>query len=54
MLLRHLGLGEAGAVIETACDAALAQPSTRTRDLGGALGTAAFAETLAHSLRKAS
>jgi 3-isopropylmalate dehydrogenase len=54
MLLRHLGLSKAAAAIETACDAALARPETRTQDLGGALGTAAFAETLAHTMRKAS
>ncbi|MCF8483590.1 MAG: isocitrate/isopropylmalate dehydrogenase family protein [Rhodobacteraceae bacterium] len=48
MLLRHLGASEAAQAIEEAIDAALANPQTRTRDLGGALGTAAFATWLAN------
>ncbi|ADZ68975.1 isocitrate/isopropylmalate dehydrogenase family protein [Polymorphum gilvum] len=46
MLLRHLGATAAADAIEAAIDAALAHPETRTRDLGGALGTAAFADTV--------
>lgn len=52
MLLRHLGYAAAAHAIEAACDAALARPETRTRDLGGVLGTAAFAETVANLIRK--
>ncbi len=37
------GLGEASALIEAALDRVIAVPALRTRDLGGALGTAAFA-----------
>ncbi|PTX51015.1 3-isopropylmalate dehydrogenase [Gemmobacter caeni] len=47
MLLRHLGAGAAAASVEAAIDAALSSPETRTRDLGGALGTRAFADHLA-------
>ncbi len=47
MLLRHLGHGGAADAIESACDAAIARPETRTPDLGGALGTAAFAAHVA-------
>jgi 3-isopropylmalate dehydrogenase len=36
----------AAAVIEPAVDALIAIPATRTVDLGGSLGTAAFAEAL--------
>ncbi|GGE62380.1 isocitrate/isopropylmalate dehydrogenase family protein [Actibacterium pelagium] len=43
MLLRHLGEGRAADLIRTAVTAALASPETRTGDLGGALGTQAFA-----------
>ncbi len=47
MLLRHLGAGRAAAAIECALDDALARPETRTVDLGGTLGTAAFGAHLA-------
>lgn len=47
MLLRHLGARAAADAIETALDAALARPETRTPDLGGALGTAAFGALVA-------
>ncbi|MDU8909767.1 isocitrate/isopropylmalate dehydrogenase family protein [Aestuariicoccus sp. MJ-SS9] len=46
MLLEHLGQPDAARRITTALDAALARPDTRTRDLGGALGTRAFADHL--------
>jgi 3-isopropylmalate dehydrogenase len=39
--------GEAAAAINAAIDAALADPATRTRDLGGMLGTQAFGERIA-------
>jgi len=47
MLLRHLGAADAASAIDTALDTALSRPETRTRDLGGTLGTAAFASVLA-------
>lgn len=43
MLLRHLGAAEAASAIDVALDAALTNAATRTPDLGGALGTQAFA-----------
>ncbi len=48
MLLRHLGAAQAAGAIETAMEAALTRPETRTADLGGTLGTAAFGAHLAH------
>jgi isocitrate/isopropylmalate dehydrogenase len=53
MLLRHLGHALAAEAIEAATDSALTAPETRTRDLGGELGTMAFAEGIAHSIEKA-
>ncbi|MFN3822382.1 MAG: isocitrate/isopropylmalate dehydrogenase family protein [Pseudorhodobacter sp.] len=47
MLLRHLGAVPAAEGIEAALHKALSSPETRTRDLGGQLGTAAFAAHLA-------
>jgi 3-isopropylmalate dehydrogenase len=54
MLLEHLGAKrqdnaatEAAACLVQTVDRMLAEPATRTRDLGGALGTAAFGEALA-------
>jgi len=41
------GCGAAARAIDGAVDAALAQPETRTPDLGGALGTRAFAQHIA-------
>ncbi len=43
-------LAEAGAAIRSATDAALAKPETRTADLGGALGTAAFGAAVVGAL----
>jgi 3-isopropylmalate dehydrogenase len=42
--------GEAAAAINAAVDAALADPATRTPDLGGQLGTRAFGERVAGML----
>jgi 3-isopropylmalate dehydrogenase len=42
--------GAAARAIEAAIDAALARPETRTADLGGALGTRAFAGQIAAAL----
>ena len=50
MLLRHLGAAQAADAIETALEAALTRPETRTADLGGPLGTAAFAATVIAAL----
>jgi 3-isopropylmalate dehydrogenase len=48
---RQRRAGEAAAAISAAVDAALADPATRTPDLGGRLGTRAFGERLAGMLR---
>jgi 3-isopropylmalate dehydrogenase len=57
MLLAWLGeqrkshpLHQAAAAIETAVEAALADPATRTADIGGYLGTQAFGRTVADAL----
>jgi 3-isopropylmalate dehydrogenase len=57
MLLEWLGrrhkseaLSKAGHKIDAAIDAALRNPATRTRDLGGTLGTQAFAAVVAGNL----
>ena len=59
MLLAWLGerrsqerLLRAATAIETALDRTLADPASRTRDLGGPLGTRAFGEGVAASLRE--
>lgn len=52
MLLRHLGAGEAADAIDYTLDAALSRPETRTPDLGGALGTAAFGARLAAMIKE--
>ncbi|MFJ7212960.1 isocitrate/isopropylmalate dehydrogenase family protein [Amycolatopsis sp. NPDC098790] len=44
------GLLKAAGLITAAVDTALDDPATRTRDLGGSLGTAEFAEAVVHSL----
>jgi 3-isopropylmalate dehydrogenase len=50
MLLDWLGHGEAHRAIEAAIDRLLADPARRTRDLGGALGTRAFADEACREL----
>jgi 3-isopropylmalate dehydrogenase len=57
MLLEHLGarsqrrdLVEAGAALSATVDALLGDPATRTKDLGGALGTKAFGAAVAKAL----
>ncbi len=52
MLLEHLGFAQAARAIEQALDRALSQPETRTADLGGSMGTAAFANYVAESIRQ--
>ena len=51
MLFDWLGLQRAAQAIEAAVDATLKDPATRTRDLGGTLGTAAFAAAVAAKLQ---
>ncbi|WP_134725367.1 isocitrate/isopropylmalate dehydrogenase family protein [Paracoccus luteus] len=51
MLLAHLGAADAAAAIDSALDRALASPATRTADLGGALGCAAFGNHIASLIR---
>lgn len=58
LLFDHLGvkrgdeaLSRAGERLRRAVDAQLAQPETRTRDLGGRLGTAAFADGVADAVK---
>jgi len=46
------GLTEAAALITAAVDTVLDDPGTRTRDLGGTLATAEFAEAVSHVLTK--
>lgn len=52
MLLRHLGQPVAADAIDAALDQALARAETRTPDLGGALGTRAFADHIATRLKE--
>lgn len=59
MLLAWLGeqrkcaaLGQAAGAIEAAVEAAIANPATRTADIGGHLGTQAFGRTVADALPK--
>ena len=52
MLLRHLGASAPAQAIESALDRALAHPDTRTPDLGGSLGTAAFGARLATIIKE--
>ncbi len=51
MLLRHLGEPRAADVIEAAVGDCLSRPETRTTDLGGTLGTQAFAQKLVSRIR---
>jgi 3-isopropylmalate dehydrogenase len=60
MLLEWLGahhtrpdLTAAARAMTTALDSLLANPATRTTDLGGSLGTAAFGETVAQAVMTA-
>ncbi len=52
MLLRHFCEDGAAGRIETAVAHLLADPATRTADLGGALGTQAFADHLVSALKR--
>src|SRR5262245_13213947 len=50
-LLRHLGEAPAGASLERAVHATLADPATRTRDLGGSADLDRFTEAVIEQLR---
>ena len=50
MLLRHRAQVHAATAIERGIAEMLKQPKTRTKDLGGPLGTKAFAVGLSHLL----
>ncbi len=54
MLLRHLEETAAADALSMAVAACLRTPETRTADLGGGLGTSAFAETLVEEIKKGS
>ncbi len=45
-------LAEAASLIERSVDAVLADPATRTRDIGGSLGTKAFADAVVTAIRE--
>jgi isocitrate/isopropylmalate dehydrogenase len=45
-MLRHLGLNEQARTIESALLTCLGSPQTRTRDLGGTLGTREFTQAV--------
>ncbi|MEM9426599.1 MAG: isocitrate/isopropylmalate dehydrogenase family protein [Pseudomonadota bacterium] len=53
MLLRHLGETSAADTIEAALATCLARPETRTRDVGGTLGTKAFNQALVTTIAEA-
>lgn len=53
MLLDHLNFSEPAAAIRGALQQALADPGTRTADLGGSLGTRAFAENIGRLISEA-
>ena len=52
MLLRHLGAIEPAVLLTECLHSALSDPTSRTRDLGGRLGTQEFAAHLANLIRK--
>lgn len=54
MLLRHRGEAQAADAIESAVTTALTRPETRTGDLAGTLGTAAYTDMLCNLIRETS
>ena len=52
MLLRHLGAIEPAVLLTECLHSALSDRTSRTRDLGGRLGTQEFAAHLANLIRK--
>ncbi len=51
MMLDHLGESEAAVALERAMEATLADPATRTRDLGGSADTKACGEAVLRAIR---
>ncbi len=49
----HAGLQQAGDAMTRAVDAVLANPATRTRDIGGSIGCKAFAQAVAQAVATA-
>ncbi|MDE0658910.1 MAG: tartrate dehydrogenase [Gammaproteobacteria bacterium] len=54
MMLEHLGHEDAARAVETAIEAALADPAVLTPDMGGTANTVALGETIAHAVAKPS
>ena len=52
MLLLHLGAIDPAAILTECLQSVLSDPTSRTRDLGGRLGTQEFAAHLANLIRK--
>jgi isocitrate/isopropylmalate dehydrogenase len=52
MLLLHLGLKNAAALLTDCLNSALSESHTRTLDLAGSLGTQEFAAHVANLIRK--
>ena len=50
MMLEHLGHADAARAVETAIEAALADPAVLTPDMGGTANTEALGETIAHAV----
>jgi tartrate dehydrogenase/decarboxylase/D-malate dehydrogenase len=50
MMLDHLGEVEAGAAIVAAIERSLAEPKSRTRDLGGSASTVECGKAIADAL----
>jgi len=51
LMLDHIGQGEAAERVRVALGRTLADPATRTGDLGGSLGTRAFTEAVVRNLK---
>ena len=49
-MLIHLGHAEAADSMQTAIEAALKNPETRTKDLGGSAGTTEFTQAIITNL----
>ena len=50
LMLRHIGRREAADLLDAGIRAALADPGSRTRDLGGSCGTAQFTDAVLHAV----
>jgi 3-isopropylmalate dehydrogenase len=47
---QHTGMQKAGDAMTAAVDKVLANPSSRTRDIGGSMGCAAFGKSVAQAV----